>query len=136
LVRDRQYDRARRDFEAILKDHPDDAEAHSGVAYVRACLNEPAEATREAHLALLHGGAGDFLILHNVACVYAELAEANAGQEKQYQDLAVDELRRAVELWKREPASLSEMTLIEQEPAFRPSLRNRPDFQKLLEREK
>src|SRR5207245_5334656 len=74
-------DEARADFAAIVKDHADHAEAHVGLAYVAACQNKQADAFREANLALLHG-AGDFLILHNVACVYAELSEVDRSEER------------------------------------------------------
>ncbi|HEV3081873.1 MAG TPA: protein kinase [Gemmataceae bacterium] len=130
----KQYDKARADFAAIIKDHADHAEAHVGLAYVAACQNKQAEAFREANLALLHR-EGDFLILHNVACVYAELSEADSGNEKQFQDLAMDQLRRAVELWRREVSTLDEIALIKGEPSFRPSMRARADFRRLTRQE-
>ena len=131
----KQYDKARADFAAIIKDHADHAEAHVGLAYVAACQNKQLEAFREANLALLHG-ADNFLILHNVACVYAELSEADSGNEKQFQDLAMDQLRRAVELWRREVSALDEIALIKGEPSFRQSMRARADFRRLTRQER
>ena len=47
-------------------------------------------------------------------------------------DGAIRVLRRAVDLWKRDRAGPNEVRLIVAEPAFPPSLRARPDFQKLV----
>ena len=126
-----QYDKAQDDFARVIHDHPGHAVAHAGLGYVHACRNRNAEAQREANLALLHG-AGDYLVLHNIACIYAELSAVDNPRLQEYQNLALDELGRAVELWKREPATLDEQELIEGESAFRPPLRARPEFQRLL----
>ena len=48
----------------------------------------PAAAQQEADLALLYG-ADNYLILHNVACIYAALAQAGGGQAPAYQDVAM-----------------------------------------------
>jgi hypothetical protein len=66
------------------------------------------------------------------ACIYAELSEADNRRLQDYQDLALDELGRAVELWNGEKATLNEQELIEGESAFRQPLRDRPEFQRLL----
>jgi Flp pilus assembly protein TadD len=131
LVGLNQYEKARDDFAKVINDHPDHAEAHTGLGYVHACRNRSADAQREANLALLHG-AGDYLVLHNTACIYAELSEADSKRLQEYQDLALDELGRAIELWSREPATLDEQELVKEEPAFRQPLRERPEFQRLL----
>src|SRR5207244_10835593 len=98
------YDKAQDDFARVIHDHPGHAEAHAGLGYVHACRNRNAEAQREANLALLHG-AGDYLVLHNIACIYAELSAVDNPRLQEYQNLALDELGRAVQLWKREPAT-------------------------------
>jgi tetratricopeptide (TPR) repeat protein len=123
------YDGAREDFAVVLRLDPGNADAHAGLAYLGACQRKPLDAQREAAEALLHGG-GDYLVLHNLACAYAELSRTG-GQTKEHQDVAVDLLRRAVELWRRGGAGLDERELIRQdEKAFKP-LEARPDFRKL-----
>src|SRR5262249_27461975 len=97
----------------------------------QACRKAPAEARRAANRALLHG-AGDYLILHNVACVYAKLAQSDRPGAKEYEDLAIDYLGRAVELWRRDPSGPDLIRLIKAEPAFHPALRARKEFQRLL----
>ena len=72
---------AQADFEKAVAEQPEHAEAHSGLGYVLACRKKGAEARREANLALLHGG-GDYLILHNVACIYGELSAADRIYER------------------------------------------------------
>jgi hypothetical protein len=74
-------------------------------------------------------GAGDYLILHNVACIHAELSR----QDPKSEDLALDVLQRAVELWRRQGTEPKELNLIKGEKAFPKSLRDRPEFQKLLD---
>lgn len=125
------YMAAQADFTAALEIEPGHAEAHTGLGYVQACLGQAAEAQRQANLAVLHG-SGDYLILHNVACIYAKLSEQDPKKTKNYQDLAIDQLQRAVELWKKGGTGPSELLLIKYDPAFPPSLRGRPEFQKLV----
>jgi tetratricopeptide (TPR) repeat protein len=95
-----QYGKARDDFAAALRLDPKHADAHAGLGYVRALEGAPGEAQRAAALALWHGG-DDYLILHNVACVYAELSGVERGQARQHQDMAIGLLERAVELCRR-----------------------------------
>jgi len=125
-----EHDKARADFAAGAEIDPDNAEAHSGLGYVDALGKLPAEAQREADLALLRG-ANDYLILHNVACIYAALSQTGGRQTPAQQDAAMALLRRAVELWKDRKAGPSEIDLIKGEPAFQ-SLRGLADFQKLI----
>jgi hypothetical protein len=47
---------------------------------------------------LLHGG-DDYLVLHNVACIYAALSQTNSAQATAYQDVSIALLRRALKLW-------------------------------------
>jgi len=52
---------------------------------------------------------------------------------KEYQDLALDSLRRAVDLWKRVGKTHpNELALIEVEPAFGPDLRARAEFKEIV----
>jgi tetratricopeptide (TPR) repeat protein len=126
-----EHDKAREDFTSALRVAPDNAEAHTGLGYVRAVGKRPAEAQREADLALLTG-SDNYMILHNVACIYATLAQSDRVQAPAHEAAAVAVLRRALDLWKRGGAGPSEIDLIKGESAFGPSLRQRPDFQELL----
>jgi tetratricopeptide (TPR) repeat protein len=126
----RRFDKARDDFLSAIKIQPDHAEAHSGLGYAQACRKAETEALRQANLAVL-GGAGDYLILHNVACIYGELAQSQSGRAREYENLALDQLQRAVELWKRDRSGPDEIKLMQNEPAFK-SLSARPEFAKLL----
>ncbi len=126
-----QNDKARADFLAAVATDPQHAEAHTGLGYTQASLKGPAEARRHANLALLHG-AGDYLVLHNVACIFATLSDKEPAQ-KEFQDLALDQLYRAVDLWKKGgKTGPDEIRLIQGEPAFSQGLRQRPEFQKLV----
>ncbi len=125
------YEKAQADFAAALELDPSHAEAHTGLGYIQACRNQDAEARRQAHRAILHG-AGDYLVLHNVACIYGRLAQ-DGKQAAEYENLAIDQLRRAVELWKRDRSGPNELQLIQVDQAFSPALRARPEFQKLFD---
>ena len=125
-------DQARADFDAAIRLVPDTAEAHTGLGYVEACRGAGANARRSAQIAVLYG-PGDFLILHNVACIFAKLSEGEPDRRREYEDMTIDYLRRAVELWKRDRSGPNELTLIRDESAFGKSLKARPEFKKLLE---
>jgi tetratricopeptide (TPR) repeat protein len=125
-------EKAQADFDAATRIEPENAEAHSGLGYMQACRKSEVGARREAQRAVLYG-AGDFLILHNSACVYAKLSEVEPKRAAEFEDLALDHLRRAVELWKRDRTGPNEIELIRQDPAFTRSLRARPEFQQLLD---
>jgi tetratricopeptide (TPR) repeat protein len=119
------------DFRAATRLGPENGEAHAGLGYVLALRQSPVEAQREADLALLHGG-DEYLTLHNVACIYARLSEADEGQADAHQQAAVAMLRRAIKLW-RQHGGLSEIDQIreEEKDAFK-VLSKRPDFRALL----
>jgi tRNA A-37 threonylcarbamoyl transferase component Bud32/Flp pilus assembly protein TadD len=124
----KQIPLAAADFGAAVRRDPTHAEAHSGLGYVLAEEKDSVAALREAHLATLYGG-GDYGVLHNVATVYAALANSDVKRQTEYEDLAIDSLRRAVEWWRRagktEP---SELGYIKEETAFKDHLKNRPEF--------
>jgi Flp pilus assembly protein TadD len=122
------------DFSQAMQLDPQDAEACSGVSYALACLKVSVPAQSSAHA--LRRGADDYLILHNLACVFAELSRSESAEARLWQDLALALLSRAVELWKVElprqgSAAANERDLIRTDPALRP-LHSRPEFQKLL----
>ena len=62
-------------------------------------------------LALLNG-PGDYLVLHNLACIYAELSRTDRGQAEQHQDAAMALIGRAVEVWRRGGTGPNEIALI------------------------
>jgi tetratricopeptide (TPR) repeat protein len=126
-----QYDKAQADFQAVISRDPANAEAHTGSGYVYACQNHYDEAHEQAERALLHG-AGDYLILHNVACIYAEISKTQSQRTRELQDAAIATLSRAIELWHRGNLGPDEIDQIKHEPAFAQSLRARPEFQQLL----
>jgi tetratricopeptide (TPR) repeat protein len=128
-----RYAEAQADFEEAVHHDPGNADARAMLACVRARQSASEDALREAAYALVACRRGDYLVLHNVACVFAELSRPGSDKSTAYQDLAVALLRRAVELWREGGAGLSELELIRAEPAFViPSLWARPDFQQLF----
>ena len=125
-------DQALADFSETLKTAPENAEARTGIGFVHARLKAPDKAQKLAAESLLHGD-GDYLVLHNVACIYLKLSQCVADREKEYQDLALVEFRRAVRLWRLggsgQPNELEQIRR-EQLP---PSLQRRKEFQQLFE---
>src|SRR5258708_40073604 len=97
----KQNEMAREDFAAAIRFQPHYAEAHTGLGYMQALAKSQSEALREASLALLHG-TDDRLVRHNVACIYAEIAETEAERAEEYEDLALEQLRKAVEMYERD----------------------------------
>jgi tetratricopeptide (TPR) repeat protein/tRNA A-37 threonylcarbamoyl transferase component Bud32 len=123
-------DKALADFAAAARAEPENAEAHTGAGYVRALEKSSPEAQREADLALLHGGE-KYLILHNVACIYATLSLAGDDQSGAHKDAAIAVLRRAVKLWRQGGGSINEIEQIKGESAFEP-LKDHPGFQDII----
>jgi serine/threonine protein kinase/lipoprotein NlpI len=127
-----QLDEALADFAAALRLDPAHAEAHAGLGYIQACRGQAAAgASRHASEAVLYQ-PGDYLLLHNVACVYGKLSERDPKRQREYEDLALTYLRREVELWQKDRSGPNPIPLIRGEPAFPPALRERPEFQKLI----
>jgi tetratricopeptide (TPR) repeat protein len=126
-------EKARADFARAVDVAPKNAESHTGLGYTEAVLKEGGPARIQANLALLHGG-NDYLILHNVACIFGALIQTDSARAKEYEDMALAQLQRAVDLWKLGGKhGPNEIRLIDVEPAFPQSLRARPQFKKLLE---
>ncbi len=127
----RERDSAREDFAEAVRLDPSHADAHAGLGYVQALQDHAGEAQDEAAEALVHG-ADDYLILHNVACIYAELSQTDTVRAEQHQTMAMDLLQRAMQLWRRGGGGPSEIDAIRGDPSLR-VLSGRPDFDKLLE---
>jgi serine/threonine protein kinase/tetratricopeptide (TPR) repeat protein len=123
-------ERARADFAAAVRLEKSHADAHAGLGFVAALRRLPSEAKGEAGLALWHG-AGEYLLLHNVACIYAELSRVEADQAQQDQNIAMDLLGRAVTLWRQAGKSDPYIDWIRQEPSLR-ALHDRQDFRDLI----
>jgi serine/threonine protein kinase/Flp pilus assembly protein TadD len=132
VLRLRNGDGAIADFEAALKANPENAEAHSAHGFLLALQNPSADAERAALRAILHG-AGDYLILHNVACIYAELAIGTPDKADGYEQSALDILERGLALWQKGNRSGPDAAqLARGESSFR-NLAQREAFQKLLD---
>ena len=124
--------KAKDDFAAAVALDPTYAMAYTGLGYTEAMLKVPVPARRHAGLAVLHG-SGDYVVLHNVACIYGALSSTDPTRSQEYQEMAIDQLQQAVDLWKKgNRMGPSEIQLIEVESAFPPALRERPEFKKLL----
>lgn len=136
----KKYDEAGKDFAAAARlgaGNPQArltrAEAYTGLGYVRACQQAPADALQAAALAeSLLREVDHYMIRHNLACIYAELSRSDAGRATQHQDLALTMLQRAVELARREGVEPQAIEMIRNESAFPKSLQDREEFQKLL----
>jgi tetratricopeptide (TPR) repeat protein len=126
-----QLDPAGADFAAAIQSDPTNAEAYTGLGYIRASQKDYDSARAQAVRALLYG-SNDYLILHNVACIYAVMSDTDTIHQTDDQDLAISMLQRAVGFWRDGKRGPDEVRLIEQEPAFPPALRARPEFQQLL----
>jgi tetratricopeptide (TPR) repeat protein/tRNA A-37 threonylcarbamoyl transferase component Bud32 len=131
-----QLDLAAADFAEATRQDPGFAEAHAGLGYVRALLKAPGDAQREALQALLVMAQlqhpSDYIVFHNVACIYARLAQADAVDPRPYQDQAIALLRHAIGLWKDRGNGPNEIAYIMGEKAFDAALRARPEFQALI----
>jgi tetratricopeptide (TPR) repeat protein/tRNA A-37 threonylcarbamoyl transferase component Bud32 len=130
FLRKPQYERAREEFVEAIRLGPAHANAHAGLGFVRAIQRAPGEAVLAAGRA--HAlGADDYLILHNVACVYAELSRADKGWEAQHQDAAMDVLRRAVRLCRQGGDGDDEIKLIQGDSSLR-VLEGHPGYRALI----
>lgn len=130
LLQANRQEQALADFAAAAGVDPENAEVHSGLGYVRALRKLRSGAQHEAELALIQG-VDSYLVLHNVACIYAALSESADDQAAANQKVAIALIRRAIALWKKTDKGPNEIDLIKAEPAFGP-LRNRKDFQELI----
>jgi serine/threonine protein kinase/tetratricopeptide (TPR) repeat protein len=121
---------AEADFTCALRLAPTSGEALAGLGYVEARLSRSSPAQRHAALAVLHGGR-DYLVLHNVACIYAKLATMDPNNTRTHEEAAITLLARALEIWRTTLTGPNEIELIALESAFAPALRARPEFQAL-----
>ena len=119
------------DFTAALAVAPACPEALAGLGFVEARLGDLPSAQRYASLALLHA-KNDYLIMHNTACIYAQLAILDPANARVHEDAAISMLSQARDQWRTRVAGPSELELIALESAFGPALRARPEFKALV----
>jgi serine/threonine protein kinase/tetratricopeptide (TPR) repeat protein len=93
------YEKASGDFAQVLnrKVDPQNAEAYSGLGFVYARQGQIQEAQSAAGMALAYG-AGKYLVLHNVACIYAELSVSDKPNTELHAGMAIKYIRRELEL--------------------------------------
>jgi tetratricopeptide (TPR) repeat protein len=127
----KQYSLARDDFTEALCLEPNNPESHAGLGFVLAEVESADDARTEASASLLCG-SDNYLVLHNVACVYGRLSESDPRRKLEHENLALAALKRAVELSRRHPTGPDEISLIRRESAFPTSLQSRPEFKQLL----
>jgi tetratricopeptide (TPR) repeat protein len=123
-------ERAREDFAAAIRLDRSHADAHAGLGFLAALGRSSSEAKGEAALALWHG-AQEYLLLHNVACIYAELSRVETGQAQQDEDMAMDLLGQAVTLCHRAGDGSTETKNIRGDLSLH-VLSSRDDFRKLV----
>jgi len=124
-------DQARADFAAAIRLDRAHADAHAGLGYLAALGRSSSEAKGEAALALWHR-RHEYLLLHNVACIYAVLSQVETAEARQDADLAMDLLRSAVALCQEVGEGNREIGWIKGDPALK-VLSNRQDFHDLIE---
>jgi hypothetical protein len=95
-----------------------------------ACCERTEEALEHANLATLW--AADYRVLHNVACIYAKLSVLHPERCESYENMAIDQLARGVELWKLQRTGTDPVLLMQRESAFTKSMKERPAFVKLV----
>jgi serine/threonine protein kinase/tetratricopeptide (TPR) repeat protein len=124
-------------FATAIELDPENAEGYAWLGYIQASLGQsPAAAMSKATQAVLLT-PGDFMLLHNVACVYGKLAEKayksnDPKRAREYEDVALVLLRREVELWERDRSGMDAPAQIRIEPAFPQAMRDRPEFKELI----
>jgi tetratricopeptide (TPR) repeat protein len=118
---------AAEDFQSVRNQAPV-AEANTGLGYLDALRMQTDAALQHALDALLLAG-DDYLVLHNVACIYATLSQNQTSRQTQYEDMALAVMRRAVARWNEQGRPVpSALELIQAESAFPASLRDREEF--------
>jgi tetratricopeptide (TPR) repeat protein len=123
--------RARQDFAAAVRLDRAHADAHAGLGFLAALERSASEAKGEAALALWHG-SGEYLLLHNVACIYAELSRVETDQAQQNGDIAMKLLGRAVALCRQGGDANFEIDCIKGDRSLS-VLSGRQDFRELVE---
>jgi tetratricopeptide (TPR) repeat protein/anti-anti-sigma regulatory factor len=120
------------DFTAALQLDPDYAEAHAGLGYMQACMDRNvAGSSRHAAEAILRVN-GDPLLLYNVGCVYGKLSARLPERAREYQDMVLTYLQRAVELWRRDRTGVGPTRLSPHRPGVPSAAAGPPGVQEAL----
>ncbi len=122
---------ARADFAEAVRLAPAHANAHAGLGYLAALRRASSEAKGAAAQALWHGDQ-NYSVLHNVACIYAELSKVETAQDQQDKDMALDVLRRAVTLCRQRGDGNLEIVAIKADSSLQ-VLSDRPEFHDLIQ---
>ena len=124
------YEKAGEDFRLVLKKFEDkNAEAFSGLGFVYARQRAFAAAQSAAALALAYGADKD-VVLHNVACIYAELSVLDKDNAKLHVSMTMKYIRVCLE---KNPAAVEEIRSEANSGGSFYTLRNQPELKKLLE---
>jgi tetratricopeptide (TPR) repeat protein len=120
------YEKASGDFAQVLNIQldPRSAEAYSGLGYVYARQGQIKDAQSVAGLALAYG-AGNYLVLHNVACIYAELSVSDRQYAELHAAVAIKYIRQELEL---NPKGVADVRKEAEAGGSFYALRNREDF--------
>ena len=98
-----------------------------------------AQEVTERELAVLQAlwdGGNDYMILHNVACIYAVLSRAEPAQARPHQDVALRLLRRAVDHCHHVGDGEKEVWNIQGDQLLVEALSSREEFKKLFAEER
>ena len=145
------YARAKHSYETATQATPKSPheevlvpQAHFWLGYLDALQQDgalqqdPAAAGRAAmrtYLLLEDLPAGEkerYVVLHNLACIYAELSKVDNNQRKELEDLALSFLTRAVRIANTHHEGAMQARAMEVESAFGDKLRRRAEFQQIL----
>ncbi len=130
LLKDANQDAAH-DFDAAARLDPSNADAYSGRGFARARLGQHKEAVLDAEEALKHGDPSSWRLAYNAARIYAQASAAESLDPSRntpgavarilsYQDLALNLLRRALQLAPAEQRVRIRRDMMENDPALQP----------------
>jgi tetratricopeptide (TPR) repeat protein len=129
----KDYEKASEDFGLVLKKFEEkNAEAFSGLGFVYAHQRAFAAAQSAAGVALAYGANKD-VVLHNVACIYAELSVLDKDNAVLHFSMTMKYVRRCLEI---NPMAIEEIRSEAESGGSFYTLRDHPDFKKLLEGKK
>jgi serine/threonine protein kinase/tetratricopeptide (TPR) repeat protein len=123
-------ERAHKDFAEAVRLDPTHADAHAGLGFLAALERAPSEAKGRAAQALWHADQ-NYAVLHNVACIYAELSKVETAQAQQDKDMSMDLLRLAVTLCRQGGNGNNEIAAIKGDATLN-VLSDRQDYQDLI----
>lgn len=141
----RQQEKALDDFRRVTNHQPTNRFEIIKVAWCHFRLGWDAVTASNRHAAESHlaqalttlqvGNADYYLLQHNLACIYAELAELDEENRPQHQLAALRLIRSALRVAERTSAEAraDELDLIRTKESSFNSLRGLPEYQKLLE---